>query len=472
MENELKADKARQLSLPSKHIFGILFPLPIMVGIGVWGSMSGWIGDANRQRRADYAIDLKIPEANVKELDKEKKYNPNLSGTDELKNVDGPGLGLDVGSYNSKMLSGQDPNSVGIEENSLEDVSELEKTFKSGENKDNEKQSPSARRQAIRTTNQRNQMAYNREVSGTLKNMYSDPDRRKYQSQSDIDPVEQARLAQSDRLLKILDRQMSSQNNQPSASQRKTPAIRNSAKNIDVPEEGSENVYSVEKYDRQIVRASSRGDRGNAFFGLNGGKSSQARPEKVKGAIRAVVHGEGDGILVKDGTSVFIRLLEKTSINVGGESLILPANTLVSGVARISGDRINITISTIRVDNFLYNVNLTAFDLDGRKGLYVPDMKIKNQINQSLAQSSGQALNPYYLMGGGSVRNQVGGQLAMQGINTLSNTARNIARRKMAEQKAHIKPNYQILLQSSTKAPAAEPDRGDEADESDIESGY
>ena len=94
MENELKADKARQLSLPSKHIFGILFPLPIMVGIGVWGSMSGWIGDANRQRRADYAIDLKIPEANVKELDKDRKYNPNFSGTDEIKNVYGPGLGL------------------------------------------------------------------------------------------------------------------------------------------------------------------------------------------------------------------------------------------------------------------------------------------------------------------------------------------------------------------------------------------
>jgi conjugative transposon TraM protein len=468
MENELKADKAKQLSLPSKHIFGILFPLPIMVGIGVWGSMSGWIGDANKQRKADYAFNLKIPDANVKELDKDKKYNSNLSGTDENKGLDS----VDVGGY--RLLNGQDPHLVGIGENTYKDVDELKKKFQMGDNQDTDVQSPEAKKQAIHTANQKSQMAYNREVSGTLKNMYSSPDRRKHPGQNDIDPVEQARLAQSEQLLKILDRQMASQNNQndrASGTSHQKPLTRSSIKNSGLQEGGSENVYSVEKYDRQIVRASARGDRGNAFFGLNGGKSSQARPEKVKGAIRAVVHGEGDGILVKDGTSVFIRLLEKTSINVGGESLVLPANTLVSGVARIAGDRINITVSIIRVDNFLYNVNLTAFDLDGRKGLYVPDMKIKNQINQSLAQSSGQALNPYYLMGGGSVRNQVGGQLAMQGINTVSNTARNIARKKMAEQKAHIKPNYQILLQSSTKA-VNEPELGDEGEESEMESDY
>ena len=41
---EIKAEKAKALSKPSKHLFMILLPLPFLVGIGIVGNQQGWIG--------------------------------------------------------------------------------------------------------------------------------------------------------------------------------------------------------------------------------------------------------------------------------------------------------------------------------------------------------------------------------------------------------------------------------------------
>ena len=54
---------------------------------------------------------------------------------------------------------------------------------------------------------------------------------------------------------------------------------------------------------------------------------------------------------------------------------------------------------------------------------------------------------------GGSVGQQVGGQLASQGVGMALNAGKNILTRKAQHPKALIRPNYQILLQSGTEPP-------------------
>jgi hypothetical protein len=49
---------------------------------------------------------------------------------------------------------------------------------------------------------------------------------------------------------------------------------------------------------------------------------------------------------------------------------------------------------------------------------------------------------------GGSVAQQVGGQLASQGVNMVMQTGRNVLQRKMQQPKAQVRPNYQILLRA------------------------
>lgn len=206
-------------------------------------------------------------------------------------------------------------------------------------------------------------------------------------------------------------------------------------------------MYELSPYQR-VVGTPSR-ESGNAFYGLNGRKEKNTRPSKTGSSIRAVIHGDGEGITVTNGTSIALRMQEETMISVGGEPLILPAHTLVYGQTHLSGDRIDITINTIRLDNYLYPVHLVAYDLDGRKGLYVPDMKVKQQTLATLTQGSSQLASPGYIMGG-SVRQQVGGQLASQGLNVALNAGKNLLTRKAQQPKAQIRPNHLVLLRSAS----------------------
>jgi len=212
--------------------------------------------------------------------------------------------------------------------------------------------------------------------------------------------------------------------------------------------------YDVEPYQGPAVGTNGR-EGGNSFYGLNRRKLKNTRPTKTSGSIRAVVHGDGDGITVTNGSSVVIRMQDETVIGIEGEPLVLPKNTLVYGVSRIDGDRIDITVRQIRMDNFIYNVQMEAYDLDGRKGLYVPDMKLKQRTNSSIVQGSTQLASPGFIVGG-TVGQQVGGQLASQGVGMALNAGKNILTRKSQQPKALIKPNYQILLRSGTITPSSE----------------
>jgi conjugative transposon TraM protein len=454
---EIKAEKAKALSKPSKHLFMILLPIPFLVGIGILGNQQGWIGGPKQEVNKEVGLDLAIPDAKVKELKKDQKYDAAASLPGDMQPVSGLGITLDDNSnLNSRMMAGDKNNVSGLEANTKEDV-EAFRISMGAANKGNGtlssedmKLTSQQRKNKVRQSSVAQQNAYNRDVNRTVNNMYNNPaaEREERAEKARAIREEEQRLKANDKLLAMLDKQMNQQN-QPAqrpmnVSQNAVPKSYSLGRNKGQDTQ-SNDEYSVEVNTSSIGTNGREG--GNGFYGLNGSKVKNNRPSKVKGSIRAVVHGDGDGITVTNGSSVSMRMQDETKIMIEGEPLILPKNTLVYGIARITGDRIDISVNTIRVNNFIYNVSLVAYDLDGRKGLYVPDMRIKQQVNNSLAQSSTQMMSPSYVMGG-SVAQQVGGQLASQGVNMVMQTGRNVLQRKMQQPKAQVRPNYQILLRA------------------------
>ncbi len=192
----------------------------------------------------------------------------------------------------------------------------------------------------------------------------------------------------------------------------------------------------------------------HGFYGLNGRRSnSDVRFNAANLAIPAVIHGDSGPITLTDGSTVKIRLTEDTQLLLNGDRVFLPAHTLVAGICHINGERINIIVSNLRVENALLATNLTAYDLDGRQGLMVPNLQTKNRLAQTVSQSSQTAMNaPQYLIAQGGFGQQVGTQMAVQAGSSVMNGLRSLATSKLSAVKVTVKPNYQILLKATQQS--------------------
>ncbi len=199
-------------------------------------------------------------------------------------------------------------------------------------------------------------------------------------------------------------------------------------------------------------------DVGNGFYGLTQPGATASVASAVRHpAIAAVIHGEGDAIRVRNGGSLKIRLLEETRLLVRGETLVLPAHTLLTGTCSVGTDRLRVSVSTLRVGATIYPITLTVYDIDGLAGLSVPGLADKNRLAQGLAQTGQQAISsPAYFIPQGSFGQQVGGQLAMQTTNTLFQGVRSLAQAKLAAVQVTIKPNYRIFLKSEASNAGAD----------------
>lgn len=69
-----------------------------------------------------------------------------------------------------------------------------------------------------------------------------------------------------------------------------------------------------------------------------------------------------------DGQTVKLRLLEPLQAG----NVIVPKNSLVSGSAKVQGERLEILVSSLEYAGNIIPVELAVYDSDGQKGLSVP----------------------------------------------------------------------------------------------------
>ena len=82
-----------------------------------------------------------------------------------------------------------------------------------------------------------------------------------------------------------------------------------------------------------------------------------------------------------DGQTVKLRLLEPLQAG----NVIVPKNSLVSGSAKVQGERLDILVSSLEYAGNIIPVELAVYDSDGQKGLSVPSSLEQEAAKEAMA---------------------------------------------------------------------------------------
>ena len=97
-------------------------------------------------------------------------------------------------------------------------------------------------------------------------------------------------------------------------------------------------------------------------------------------------------VTVSDGKEAEIRLLEP--VDVGG--MYVPANTVLTATARINGERMELTVSSIAYKGTVVPVELEVYDPSGMKGISVPgsqELTALKEMAANMGSTMGSSIN-------------------------------------------------------------------------------
>ena len=152
-----------------------------------------------------------------------------------------------------------------------------------------------------------------------------------------------------------------------------------------------------------------------------------------KNTIRACVHNDQT---LMDGQTVKLRLLEPLQAG----NVIVPKNSLVSGSAKVQGERLDILVSSLEYAGNIIPVELAVYDSDGQKGLSVPSSLEQEAVKEAMA-NIGAGLGTSI-----SFAQSAGQQVAMDITRGLMQGGSQYLAKKFRTVKVHLKANYQVML--------------------------
>ena len=152
-----------------------------------------------------------------------------------------------------------------------------------------------------------------------------------------------------------------------------------------------------------------------------------------KNTIRACVHQDQ---MLMDGQTVKLRLLEPLQAG----NIVVPKNTLVSGSAKVQGERLDIQVSSLEYAGNIIPVELAVYDSDGHKGLSVPSSLEQEAAKEAMA-NIGAGLGTSI-----SFAQSAGQQVAMDITRGLMQGGSQYLAKKFRIVKVHLKANYQVML--------------------------
>ena len=137
-----------------------------------------------------------------------------------------------------------------------------------------------------------------------------------------------------------------------------------------------------------------------------------------------------------DGQTVKLRLLEPLQAG----NVIVPKNSLVSGSAKVQGERLDILVSSLEYAGNIIPVELAVYDSDGQKGLSVPSSLEQEAAKEAMA-NIGAGLGTSI-----SFAQSAGQQVAMDITRGLMQGGSQYLAKKFRTVKVHLKANYQVML--------------------------
>lgn len=134
------------------------------------------------------------------------------------------------------------------------------------------------------------------------------------------------------------------------------------------------------------------------------------------------------------GATLKLRTQQEASIGV----LIIPKNALLYGKVSISGERMLVSIGSVRVGTGLYPVELQVFDMDGMPGIRIPGA-IDRDVAKESAEQGASSIGTI-----GSIDQSIGVQAATAGVQA----AKTWFTRKVKLVRAEVKAGYPVLIKN------------------------
>ena len=139
-----------------------------------------------------------------------------------------------------------------------------------------------------------------------------------------------------------------------------------------------------------------------------------------------------------NGQNVKLRLLEA----VEAEGMELPVNSLITGIAQIQGERLQIIVQSLEYNGNIIPVQLTAYDVDGQQGLFIPgsaETTALKEITASMGRDAGTSISI-------TQGTTAGQQLAADvGRSLIQGTSQYVSK-KLRTTKVTLKAGHRLLL--------------------------
>ena len=142
---------------------------------------------------------------------------------------------------------------------------------------------------------------------------------------------------------------------------------------------------------------------------------------------------------LKEGDNVVLRLLETAKVH----GLHIPRQSRLIAVAKIEGNRMHLLIKSIEVDGHIIAVKLSAYDMDGQEGVYIPGSEDINALKEVGANIGGSMGTSFTFAS--SAKDQIISEAArgvMQGASQL-------LQKKLRTIKVTLKGGYRLFLVQS-----------------------
>ncbi|MDR3287672.1 MAG: conjugative transposon protein TraM, partial [Prevotellaceae bacterium] len=284
-----------------------------------------------------------------------------------------------------------------------------------------------------------------RDINRTLNNFYETPaeDREKQQLKQELDDLK-SRIEEGENRKKTIDEQMTLMEKSFQMAAKYIPAanLTNDAPIGESSQKSKNNIcaVSVNSAAERVVSALPQDISQENFIktfskprNIGFYTATNEIRNETKNTVSACIH---DNQTILSGQSVRLRLLETVQAN----DMIIPRNAVISGEAKIQGERLFIIVNSLEYSGKIITVDLSVYDSDGQQGVFIPDLQdvgAAKEIIATTGSNAGTSIN---------LSNDAGKQfVADMGRNIIQGVSQ-LVTKKLQEVKIYLKAGYKVFL--------------------------
>ena len=142
---------------------------------------------------------------------------------------------------------------------------------------------------------------------------------------------------------------------------------------------------------------------------------------------------------LKEGDNVVLRLLETAKV----QGLRIPRQSRLIASAKIEGNRMHLIIKSIEVDGHIIAVKLSAYDMDGQEGVYIPGSEDINALKEVGANIGG-SMGTFF-----TFASSAKDQIISEATRGVMQGASQLLQKKLRTIKVTLKGGYRLFLVQS-----------------------